>query len=219
MIRLGRFICRWSIMLFVLSFSAVTVVASPALAQSRSYVNVKLPKGVSISLPRNWIVISENQRITLDASVTARMDNAGLVADFSSDLVFAANYYDDDDKAAGMFNIRYYPAQTVTQVDSVTASSADLLELDAGLRQGIQVSLNESGSTLLMWLGTSKQTVNGLVTFVSEYRRLSPNGVFRVRLVRVLNAGRSFTVTVSYREDQAFLLQPIIEYVTRSLRG
>src|SRR5688572_3587515 len=43
-----------------------------------TYVAVSLPKNVSIEVPRNWVVISNNQRITLDATVIARQNNSGI---------------------------------------------------------------------------------------------------------------------------------------------
>lgn len=188
-----------------------------AQAQPSSYVIVHLPKGVSIELPRNWVVISNNQRTTLDAAVVARQGNAGM-ADFRSDLAFAANYYDDSRRTAGIVNVRYYPEQTVTQADARNLSAAEVRELDALLQQDIQKGVALSGNRLLAWQGTSKNSLNGLIVFISSYRRSSPNGIFQVRLVRVLDAGRSFTLTISYREDQAYFLQPISDYVIRSLR-
>lgn len=193
------------------------LVLCTAQAQPNSYVIVHLPRNVSIELPRNWVVISNNQRTTLDASVIARQGNAGI-ANFRSDLAFAANYYDDGGRTAGIVNVRYYPQQTVTQADARNASAAEVRELDALLQQELQKGVALSGSRLLAWQGTSKNSINGLIVFLSSYRRSSPNGVFQVRLVRVLDAGRSFTLTISYREDQAYFLQPISDYVIRSLR-
>lgn len=194
-----------------------SIILCAAQAQPQSYVRVHLPRNVSIELPRNWVVISNNQRTTLDAAVVARQGNAGI-ADFRSELAFAANYYDDSGKTAGIVNVRYYPEQTVTQADARNASAAEVRELDALLQQELQKGIALSGNRLLAWQGTSKNSINGLIVFLSTYRRSSPNGTFQVRLVRVLDAGRSFTLTVSYREDHAYFLQPISDYVIRSLK-
>lgn len=193
------------------------LVLCSAQAQPHSYVIVHLPRNVSIELPRNWVVISNNQRITLDAFVAARHRSAGI-ADFRSELAFAANYYDDSGRTAGIVNVRYYPEQTATQADARNASAAEVRALDALLHQELQKGVALSGNRFLAWHGTSKNSINGLIVFLSTYRRSSPNGSFRVRLVRVLDAERSFTLTISYREDQAHFLQPISDYVIRSLR-
>ena len=204
------------------TFRVVTVLLSllmafEAFAQLSTYVVVRLPKNVSIELPRNWVVFSDNQRITLDAMVIARQQSAG-VADFRHDLAFAANYYDDSANTAGMVNVRYYPEQTVTQSDAHSFSRKDIRDLDQLLQQELPKGVAGSRIQILAWLGTSRQTINGTIALVSQYRRSSPNGSFRVTLIRVLDASRSFTLTVSYREDQAYFLQPICEYVVQSLK-
>ena len=52
---------------------AVTILAIHAAALATdNFVRVKLPKGSSIEIPKNWVVLSENQRITLDSFVLLR---------------------------------------------------------------------------------------------------------------------------------------------------
>ena len=201
------------VMAALLSF----VVTFQVFAQLTTYIVVRLPNNVSIELPRNWVAFSNNQRITLDATVIAREQNTGS-ADFQHDLAFVASYYDEDAKTAGIVNVRYYPKQTITQSDVRLFSRDEIQDIDRVLKEEIQKGLAISDRQLLAWLGTSRQTINGTIALVSEYRRSSPNGSFRVKLVRVLDASRSGTLTVSFREDQAYFLQPISEYIVRSLR-
>lgn len=201
----------------VLCLLLVALPTRVAFSQSPTYVVVKLPKNVSIELPRNWTVLSNDQRITLDASIVARQEMAAI-ADFRHDLGFAANYYDDSSTTAAMVNVRYYPGQTVTQAESRTLSADDLLEADATFKTELTKGVEASGSELVEWIGTSRREIRGTDALVSEYRRRSVNGVFRVRLVRVLDASQSFTLTVSFREDQALLLEPIAEYIVGSLK-
>jgi len=196
----------------------VLVLLGAAHSQGQTYTTVLLPQNVTIAVPRNWYAISDNQPISLDAYVYARQANAGL-ADFRSELTFGANYYDDSGRTAGIMNVRYYPAETITQSDSQDASPDDVRALDAELQQGIHNGLAMSGNRILAWMGTVKNSINGVVVFLSEYRRSGPNGSFRVRLVHVFDGPRSFALTVSYREDQAYFLQPITDYIIRSLRS
>ncbi len=81
--------------------------------------------------------------------------------------------------------------------------------------------MQQLGARILSWMGTKKQSINGIVAFVTEYRQSAireGEPPFRVRLVRVLNAERSFTVSVSYREDQEFFLRKICDRVIQSIR-
>lgn len=191
---------------------------TPAWA-ANNFIVVQLPQGVQVELPRNWEALSNNQRITLDSTVQSRLERTGDF-DASSDLNFAANYYDDAGKVAALMNVRYYPDMDVTQRDSRDAGPADIEELDRALRANLDKAGKEFGFTVLAWKGTRKQVINGTVAFVTEYRR-SPikNGNFVVRLIRVLNGPRSFTLTVSYRESDEFLLRPICDRIISSLRS
>ena len=184
-----------------------------------NFVIIHLPKHVSIELPKNWTAISNNQRITLDTFVQSKRELAGA-SDPSSDLNFAANYYDDSGNTAAIFNIRYYPDMDVTQEDSRAASKSDTEELDGALKAEMVPAMQQFGMTVLSWMGTKKRSINGIVAFITEYQRASlrQGSPFRVRLVRVLNGERSFTVTISYREDQEYFLSPISDRVIQSLR-
>lgn len=186
---------------------------------SGNFIPIRLQNGISVELPRNWTALSNNQRITLDSYVQSKRELAGA-SDPASDLNFAANYYDDHGKTAAIFNIRYYPNQEVTQADSRAATAADTKELDDTLRTEMAAAMQQFGMRVLSWMGTEKQFINGAVAFVTEYRRaaIRDGAPFRVRLVRVLSAGRSFTVTISYREDQHFFLRPICDRVIQSIR-
>ena len=81
-----------------------------------NFVKIKLPKGVSIDLPRNWVVFSRNQRITQDTAVESALDLSNL-EDRNHDLNFAANYYDDHGNTMGIINFRYYPDIEFSQRD------------------------------------------------------------------------------------------------------
>ena len=202
------------------SLSAITVFLSVGLANSAgNFLSIPMPKGVSVELPRNWTALSDNQRITLDSWVQAKREIAGA-SDLSSDLAFAANYYDEQDTIAAMFNIRYYPWQTIAQADARSATAEDIKEFDEGLRAQQPDIQQQFQMRVLSWMGTTKQSINGIVIFVTEYRRapIREGAPFRVRLVSVLSGTRSFTVTVSYREDQEFLLRPICDRIIQSIR-
>lgn len=180
-----------------------------------NFIPVRLPKGVTVELPKNWTALTNNQHITLDSWVEAKTESRGM----ADDLAFAANYYDDQGKTAGMFNIRYYPDLEVTQSEARAANAPDVKELDAVLRQNVVPGIEMAGGRLLAWVGTTKQSINGATVFVSEYRRSSQQGgSFRARLVRFFNAQKSFTITISYREDQDYFLRPICDRIISSIR-
>jgi hypothetical protein len=192
---------------------------SVALA-ANNFIPIRLPHGVQIELPRNWEALSMNQRITLDSAVQSRNERAGIF-DASSDLNFGANYYDEAGKTAAIVNVRYYPDSEVSQLDARAAVQSDIRELDSALRESMVKAAQIGGFSVLAWNGTIKQVINGITAFVTEYKRspLKGNGNFKVRLVRVFNGGKSFTLTISYREDQEYLLRPIGDRIISSLHN
>lgn len=189
----------------------------PPASSESNYLTVTLPRGVAIELPRNWLVLSDNTRITLDAYVEAIGESTGRGRDeFPSALPFAANLYNDRGHTIGIVNLRYYPSVETTQRDVRGLSEADIEALDSVLRaEDLRLP-----SKLVSWDGTVPREINGLVTLVTRYRRESVlgSGTFQVRLVRVLNGSKSFTLTVSYREAEKLFLEHITDRIIASLR-
>ena len=202
----------------VATFVAIVITASGIASAAGNFVAVSLPKGVSIEIPKNWVVLSGNQRVTLDSAVESRLDLSGI--DFArSDLPFAANLYDDGGKTIGILNIRYYPALDITQADARAATTQEVVEFDAILKENMLKSLKAFNITVTSWNGTRMTSINGITIFLTEYQRnaLVDTGEFRVRLARVFSGDQSFTLTVSYHESAAILLQPITDRIISSL--
>lgn len=206
--------------LAVLKVNIVFIVSLAASAYTTgNFVKIRLPKGVSIDLPRNWVVLSSNQRITLDSAVEAGLDLSRIEQE-SSNLPFAANYYDNNGRTLGIVNNRYYPNLDLTQHDARQLTRSDLSEFDVALKENMLKSMQASGMSILSWNGTEKVNINGITAFTTEYRRssLKGSGAFRVRLIRVFASDRSFTLTVSYLESAALLLRPVADRIISSIR-
>lgn len=184
-----------------------------------NFATVTLPKGVSIQLPKNWVVLSNNQRITLDTFVESGLDLSGGQQQLS-ELPFAANYYDDRGNTIGILNVRYYPQLDLSQADARSATNQDVMELDTALKENMTKEMKAFGMSITSWNGTSKTEINRIAAFITEYRRASTKGSgdFQVRLVRVLAGDRSFTLTVSYLEPASIILKPIADRIISSLR-
>ena len=184
-----------------------------------NFVTVNPTKGITVDLPRNWSVMSDNQRITLDTWKESVLE-AHRLSDIENGLPFAANYYDDRGETAGTFAIRIYPSIVVTQSEAATADSLFIKELDEGVRENFTKGYEASGGQMVAWLGTTKKSINDSVYFISESRQLSPLGAgIRGILVRYLNAEKSFTIIITYREDQEYFLRPICDKIISSIHS
>jgi hypothetical protein len=202
-----------SMILVVLSLNA------PMFARATGdFVTISLPKGVSIELPRDWVVLSNKQRVTLDTFVESGLDLSGIDQP-DSDLSFAANYYDEGGDIIGKVNVRYYPQIKLSQADAIGMTNQDLQELDAAIKQGMIGGMKALGMPVTSWRGTSKRELNGITAFITDYHRESArdSSDFRVRLARVFAEDKSFTLTASYSESAARILGPITDRIIDSL--
>lgn len=198
----------------ILSVFLLNIVTLQAWGAS-NFVRVPLGKGASIEVPRNWVVLSDNQRITIDTFVETKNYHQT-----ESTLSFAANLYDDRDETIALINVWFYPDNPITQVEASQLTPSELKEIDPEMRKTVEATLKAMGVRMLNWYGSKMQVINGLYVLVHEHRHSGAGdaGVTRVRGVRVWRSPRSFTVTLSYRERDATMLLPIINYMTNSLR-
>lgn len=179
-----------------------------------NFVRVPLGKGASIEVPKNWVVLSGNQRTTIDTFVEAKGYRQS-----ESTLSFAANSYDDRGNLIAFVNARFYPDNPMTQAEARQLTPADLKEFDL-VGKATAGPLEAMGVRMLNWYDSRMQVINGLYVLVHEHQHsgVGDAGITRVRGLRVWRSPRSFTVTLSYQERAATLLVPIIEYMTNSLR-
>ena len=187
------------------------VVARPANANS-PFINIKLSNGLSFELPKNWRVIDQSTKTTLEASVIAQTE-----VPINSSLPFAANLFNASKQTIAMANIRIYPSQTVTQREITQLSNLDLKSYNNEMERELRAAKTLQ---LKSWFGTKKMTINNKTFLVTSYKRASTirtNTFFIVTLYRLLNAKSSFTLTLSYDEKQTKLLKPIVNYVANSL--
>lgn len=199
---------------------ALVIMSSVAAYSADNFVKITLPKGISVELPRNWTALSRNLRITLDSTVQSVTEQIG-VFDASSDLNFAANYFEDNGKTAAIFNIRYYPDLKLSQQDAAQSTPNDVRDINALIRANVEKGGKAFGASVIEWRGTKLQQINGATAFVSEYTRtpIENDGEFCSRLVRIFRKQDSYTITVSYRLSQERLLRPICDRIITSIRN
>ncbi|MBU1355148.1 MAG: hypothetical protein KJ620_01115 [Candidatus Edwardsbacteria bacterium] len=187
--------------------------------QAEEYKTISLPNGVSIELSNNWGPLLNNERVTLDNYVKLFIESTGQ-KNQSSELPFAANYYGENGSVIGILNLRYYPQQELSQSDAQKMTDQEVNLLDTTLKNGIHIGLKKSKLTLVSWKGTTKEKINGITVFLTEYYRSSSisKSNFRVRLIRVFAKDKSFTLTISYLKTAEMLLEPITDRIIGSLK-
>jgi len=193
---------------------------SGEVKSATNWIQIILPNNVTVELPKNWTLMTEKQRVTIDTFAQVQAEKIGS-HDYSSDFNFAANYFDEHGNTSALINVRYYPNGTIKQNKVISALPAEIKGYDASVHNEISKAMKLAGAKLTTWNGTKKQVFLGLVAFVTEYQRSTPTGGadFVERLVRFYNGSKSFTITVSYRVDQEFLLKPICDKIITTIQA
>lgn len=165
-------------------------VYNTAIANS-NFVTIKLLRGLTLDLPKNWVVAS-------------------------NDDLLSAQYYDESRRVVGIVFMNYTPNITLSQKYAQQLTPQGVNELDAIFKEGI----SGSGTPILSWDGTKKVNINGLTVLISYYRRqsLMSSGAFRVRSVTVLASQQSFKLTVSYHESEESYLEAITDRIIKSIK-
>jgi len=204
--------------LFIILMVVAGFISSSAYAGS-NFIAISLPHGVSVEIPRNWQAATNDQRITLDTAVESYIDLSKLPQNVST-LAFLAGYFDDKGDKAKV-NVRYYPNTPVAQNDVRRFNPEEIREFDNAIRQSSYAASKAAGGDILSWAGTQKRDFTGHLALVTEYRRppnVGEQGAFNVRLIRVFDGPRSFTLTVSYNESYAEYFKPICDRIISSLK-
>lgn len=185
-----------------------------------NYIRISLGHGTSIEVPKNWIILSDNRRITVDAAIEAMGESSEYGPIEPSSLNFVANLYDEIGNTIALVHTRFYMDNLLTQdlVRKLTSSQLD--DLSAGSEKASVAAAQMLGARMINWFGSEIQVINGIYVLVNEYQQSDINnqGVMRVRVLDVWRMPHSFTFTLSYRESDAKILLPIIDHMANSLR-
>ena len=101
-----------------------------------------------------------------------------------------------------------------------SASAQDLKDVEAEFSAGIAKIMAAMGVKLLAVVTPKIEMINGSPALLLEYRRsdlLGPSP-WTVKQYKIPAGDKLIELTISYRESDAFIWKPILEYVKQSLR-
>lgn len=206
----------------LLSIALLLLVTTASYSQS-AYVTVELPKGVSIDIPKNWVALSNSDKIDLSAFSEAIAEEVAVLSSELGNLYFAANYYNKQGKTEALVNLTYYPNSELSQEDVKNMSEFILSIIDIQLKDDMNTVLDKIGFKVIEWKGLRKEKVGkgNLIALITEYRR---SGYFgdssRVKIIKTHNKENTFNMTVSYTDNKphSFMLEAITNKIINSLR-
>jgi len=191
----------------------VTITCLTAVSHAATFLTLQFPTGISFDLPKNWVVLSKNKTITLDAYIEAVLPKA------NGDVKFQANLKNDYGQPIATVQVYYWSSQT-SQSDVEDFTTFDVTEYNDAMQEQMQSQLRAIGSEVLSWGGTQKYSLGRLSVLTSEYVRPSSliAGNFHVRVSRVYCGDNSISFVSSYHLGQPLSLRPIMDRVLASLK-
>lgn len=186
---------------------------------SSNFVQVDLPRGVSIVLPKGWRYLDETMNRLIETSLEAVIDVSGIdigeARDDDEAVLVAANSTPASTYAAVRVTSVRPPTISLTEAKEVT--NRDLAALKSEMIEPLQKMMAAQGNELLEYFGYRKDRIGGHEAFVLEYRRTGPNGPVMVQVNQIAAPSQTITVNLSYRESETALWKPILAKVRGSI--
>lgn len=192
-----------------------------AIADDSNYQRLYLKEGISIEVPRHWLVHSDMEKKNFGAASEAGIKGAGI-------------NYDTAEGTASLLAVSALPMPTGAKIritvvrplrfsgaDLRAATTKDLKEIQAELAAEMSQAMKAIGGPQLLDLKVPQVvTIGGQSAFFIEYRRtdLHTPSPWTVRRYRIPVGDKLIEFTTSYREADAPIFKPILEHVKLSLK-
>lgn len=100
---------------------------------------------------------------------------------------------------------------------TITLSTSEISELNSQLKNQINSSFQNTGLTMIKWLGVSMQRINGNIAIKTAYiRQLNSNPPVVVNIYQFHNYDRIYSLTTSFRKEQAAFWIPKMNKIVNS---
>lgn len=100
---------------------------------------------------------------------------------------------------------------------TITLSTSEISELNSQLKNQINSSFQNTGLTVVKWLGVSMQRINGNIAIKTAYiRQLNSNPPVVVNIYQFHNYDRIYSLTTSFRKEQAAFWIPKMNKIVNS---
>lgn len=191
---------------------------SPAFSADNIYKQLQLPHGISIEIPGHWTVLPEESRKNLAASSQAMQDNAGIESVPSQKKgLLAVNA--TPSPSGAMIRVSVTVPPEYSQSDLANATPRELKELERELLLTFKKLEATGGPTVIEMLPVQIEPFKSKRALVIRYVRKSANGPspWQVTQYKIPADNRLIELTLSYRQSDSVLWQPILERVKRSI--
>lgn len=206
--------------LFFFMMATLTLGANFATANNSNYQRVSIGEGISIEVPKHWIVHSNAEKRNFAAAAEASSRGAGIDNEHTADkaTLLAVSALPTPSGAKIRVSVIRPPEFTGAELAATTAK--ELKESRADWLSAMSKNVSATGSKLLALDTPRVEVINGQASLLVEYRRTDPRSPspWTVRMYQIPVADKMILFTISHRESDAAIFKPVLDHAKRSIR-
>ena len=189
-----------------------------SLAENNTgFVLLKLKRGVSLEIPRNWWHLDEEINNTIKTSSRAALDVTGIGQPEGKAInLLAANSTPKTTYASIRINSSIPPSALPSEVKSATKE--DLKELHSIVLDNANKTAAVQGFNLVKFRGVRLDNISGYPAIVTEYIRTGIRGNVFVQVNQIFTTKQEIQMTIAYRTSEFALWNPVVLKMKKSLR-
>ena len=200
---------------YLLVFITLTI-GSQVQADDSQFAQLFLPKGVSMMVPKNWWVLTENSNESIATMAEASLHLAGIeIPPNKETVLFRANTKPGTSYAA--VSVTATDAE-FTSEDLSAASKEELNELTISIKESMLKVLAQSNQIFQSFDPLEVVEINGHTALKMSFCRTGLKGDVKVVLLRIPIKDKEIAVHTSYWVSGEGLLKPVTDYMRTTIK-
>lgn len=207
--------------LLISIFVAILAVATNlAIARDTRYQRFPLKEGISVEAPSHWLVHTDSEKKNFAASAEGAARTAGIDFETNQDKSRLIAISALPIPSGAKIRINLIRPSPFSSAALRSANPQDLKDIEVEFRAAMEKGMASMGAKLLAVSEPRIEMVNDNPSLLLEYRRSDPRSLspWTVKQYKIPVGNKLIEMTISYRESDAAIWKPILEYVKLSLR-
>jgi len=177
-----------------------------------SFTNLELPRGISISIPAHWTILSKDDLLNLGAAT----ESISPASDNGKEALLAVN--SSPEPHGAQLRISITSPLPYSKDDLLKMTPSDLKLVSDGLLSSFKALEDKGGIHVLEMYDSTIEQIDGHAALHMSYLRSSMNEGpnWRVEQYKIPVSDHLVELTLSYRDSERSLWQPIL---TRSMHS
>ena len=172
---------------------------------------IRLPLGIRIEVPKNWLVIDGDINTTIETGGEAIYRLTGMELPTSQKVnLFRANSSPPTTYASIAINATN---SDISPAELLEADETEIRELAPLMHQMLEQGLATQNCRIIQFDSIVREIVDGHPALVISYIRSGPNGPVVVQMTRLFVSDKEISLNLSYRLSEIQLWKPIVEYM------